>query len=193
MTSGEQFWLTWGVELANAIGTIGATVVALYLASRSYTPRLMFELQSEWDDQQEVHRCHLRVSNSERRAIAEDVQMHLVSFEETDISGEIQSCWNGDLPFRWSGGGSSEDYQVIGSPKRCDLCIVWKSEAMTIHPLRQLTSFEWTKKGQLACLLSVQARSVTADSEVIRIEIEWDGKWAQGNTEMQKHLVIRML
>ena len=32
-----------------------------------------------------------------------------------------------------------------------------------------------------------------ADSEVLAVQVSWDGQWHDGATEMQRHLVIRVV
>lgn len=40
---------------------------------------------------------------------------------------------------------------------------------------------------------SLRAVSNQTDSEVVRIQISWDGSWEDGDTEMQRHMVVKEL
>ena len=40
-------------------------------------------------------------------------------------------------------------------------------------------------------VLSLQARSTEVDSEIFPLEIAWDGEWADGDTEIKRHLVVK--
>ena len=46
-------------------------------------------------------------------------------------------------------------------------------------------------KGACRLILSLEARSNQIDSELVRIELCWDGIWADGEGEMKEHLQIR--
>jgi hypothetical protein len=50
-----------------------------------------------------------------------------------------------------------------------------------------------TITGQVKMLFTLQARGSEADSNVLRIEISWDGKWSNTRTEMRRNLVVKML
>ena len=71
--------------------------------------------------------------------------------------------------------------------------IVVKGKALELHPL--VTPFnmvaKWQTQTRLRLLL--QARSVEADAQSLRVEISWDGNWADGDVEMANHLVVKEL
>jgi hypothetical protein len=39
--------------------------------------------------------------------------------------------------------------------------------------------------------LTLQARGVEAESNSLRLEISWDGKWSDAEAEMKRHLVVK--
>lgn len=40
-------------------------------------------------------------------------------------------------------------------------------------------------------VLSFQARSNEGDSPILAVRVSWDGEWADGETEMSQHLVVK--
>jgi hypothetical protein len=49
------------------------------------------------------------------------------------------------------------------------------------------------RHGKCTFVVSLQARSNQADSEVKRIQVSWDDHWEDGDTEMQQHLEVTEL
>ena len=49
------------------------------------------------------------------------------------------------------------------------------------------------KREAYTIIASLQARGTRTDSQICRIEIAWDGKWDDSDSEMKRHLVIRQL
>ncbi|PYT66223.1 MAG: hypothetical protein DMG39_27225 [Acidobacteria bacterium] len=48
-------------------------------------------------------------------------------------------------------------------------------------------------QGKCRFVACVQVRSSQADSKVLRVQVSWDGLWEDGDTEMQRHLVVEEL
>lgn len=94
MNSDQQFWWNWGVNLAVAVGTLGAVVVALFGEYLRPKPRLKLKLlrkegektlltrieSGEYAD--DVGYYHLRISNERRWCPAENTQVYLTRLEE---------------------------------------------------------------------------------------------------------------
>jgi hypothetical protein len=197
---GQEFWLNWLVQLAVAVGTIGASITALYLAFRqSEQPRLKLKVlrregeRTRTNSGEDIRFYHLQVWNERRSSSATRVQVHLLRLEEPGPDGNLQTTWLGDLPFRWRDQEFVPRFQKIGSSKDCDLCSVGRQSGLTLMPLFLPNSLNARRQGRCRLVLSFQARSNQADSEIIRISIAWDGIWEDGDTEMGRHCVVGAL
>ncbi len=137
---------------------------------------------------------HLRVSNSRRRwSPATDAQVFLTRLEEPGPNGVFQAVWVGDIPMRWRNQESSPLTRTIGANADSDVCSVGEKGWMRLMPL--ITPFSMVaekKTGPWRVALLLQVRSAQADSPFFRAEISWDGVWEAGDTEIKRHLKIKV-
>jgi hypothetical protein len=209
----HHFWWNWSVNLAVAVGTFMAVVVALFgemLRARLFQPRLNLSLVRKEGERSaitapvpgvgpggyvvkqvdEARYYHLRVSNEQRWPVAEGVQVYLTRIEEPGPSGAFQVTWLGNVPMRWRDQEFVPLLRTIGPATDCDLCMVLKSGKLQLMPLITPNNLGAQRSGNCQLVVSLQARSNQRDSEVVRIRISWDGKWEDGDAEMQRHLVV---
>src|SRR5207247_343205 len=114
-----QFWMNWWVNLAIALGTLGAVFVALFgswIRSKLFAPSLVLAIDNGRGDatpvtltapsgESRVERARyyrLRVSNQKRWPKATQVRIQLVRVEEPGPDGELQLKWTGEVPFEWT-------------------------------------------------------------------------------------------
>jgi hypothetical protein len=209
--SGPAEWLT-------AIGTIGAVVVALFgplfgrwLRAHLAAPRLEIRLgqggkngvrvgvrQGPIDGKQidTVGRWYrLCVENKRRWSPAKDVRMLLLNFEQPNAAGQYRTTWVGQVPLVWTNQQVIPLTPTIGPPHECDLCSVVKEPSgrytLSLCPLIQPFNLPSSWQEAVRFVLTLQARGVEYDSDVFRVEISWDGQWANDTLEMTKHLVVQ--
>ena len=99
MNSDQQFWWNWSVNLAVAMGTLLAVVIALFgekLRAKFFPPRLKLELLRQEGEKTQLTRStsgfvevvddvryyHLRTRNERRWSPASEVQVYLTRIEE---------------------------------------------------------------------------------------------------------------
>jgi hypothetical protein len=213
--TGWQFWWTWAAEAATAIGTIGAVIVALFggwLRAHLAAPRLKIGLGQNGTNGIYVRTLippeekpietfsrwyHLRVENERRWSPAKDVRLLLLRLEQRDAAEEYRTTWAGELPLRWSNQQITPLTPTIGPGYDCDLCSVLKHPSgrhvLSLYPLIQPFNLPSSWQDEVRFILTLQARGIDAYSEVFRVEIAWNGKWADDTIEMAKHLVVRPL
>lgn len=210
MTSCEQFWWNWGVNLAVAVGTFGAVYVALYgerLRARLFRPSLELDLTNPLGEStrvqlispdgstrsEEARYYHVRVANASRWPIATQVQVYLIRIERPDASGRMQIVWTGDMPLRWRLQEVKPIALSIGPPADCDLCSVVKGKWLALHPLVSATNLDpfAYQNAPPTIVLTLQARGTEGDSLLTRFEISWDQQWEPGDLEMARHFVVR--
>ena len=80
--------------------------------------------------------------------------------------------------------------QTVGRAEDGDLCSVVEGKWLELQPL--FNSFALDAKRDTACklLVTLQARGVEADSNLLRVKISWDGKWSDDAGEMAHHMVV---
>jgi hypothetical protein len=206
-----QFWWTWTAHAGTAIGTIATVIVALFggwLRARLAASRLEIDLNdrnglsvrtllnpdgaaidtfSRW--------YHVRVANKRRWSPATDVRLLLLQLEQHDAAGQYQTTWVGEIPLQWSNPQIMPLTPTIGPAYDCVLCSVLKHptdpHTLSLHPIIQPFNLptRWQTPTQVA--LTLQARSLDSDSNMLRVEIAWDGKWADDTGQMAKHLVVK--
>jgi hypothetical protein len=202
-----DFWWNWWVQFAVALGTIGAVVTALWAAMRQPDrPLLKMKVLRDEGERtflnsgEDVRNYHLKVWNEHRStSLATRVQVYLTLLEETNklngdlLDGDLQKVWHGNLPLRWRDQEFVPRFQKLGSAKDADLCIIRKQGELSLLPLFMPNNLKpyADRKGACRLILSLQARSNQADSEIVRIEIWWDGMWADGDGELKEHLRVR--
>ena len=208
MTPEQQFWWNWVVNLGVAVGTLLTVGVALFgeqLRAKVFPPRLKLKLlRKEGEKTQlrsnlgvvvdDVRYFHLQVWNERRWSPAEQVQVYLTRLAEPGPSDELQVTWVGNVPLRWRDQEVVPLLQTVGAAKDCDFCMVQKKEGtLSLMPLLVPNNLNARRQGKCRFVAWLQVRSNQADSEVIRIQVAWDGLWEDGDTEMKRHLVVERL
>ena len=212
MNPEQQFWWTWWVRLAGTVCTLLAVVVALFgekLRARWFPPILKLKILRREGEKAPITRLnqqgvaehvddsryyHLQVWNKWRWPLAEQVQVCLIRIDEPGPSGNLQVVWTGNVPLRWRHQEFVPLLQTVGSAKDCDFCAVLKKDgALLLMPLLVPNNLNARRQGKCSFVAWVQARSNQADSKVLRVQVSWDGLWEDGDTEMQRHLVVEEL
>jgi hypothetical protein len=209
MTPTCQFWWNWVVQALIALGTIGAVLAALFgnwFRAVLAPPKLSISLKNEIGVLEKAafpdgkvtdsRWYHIRIENLRRWSPAREVQLLLLQFAEPDSAGHFQATWTtGDLPLQWKHQPIKPLRPTIGSPQDCDLCSVTKmpdgTHQLALHPLiRPLAlSTAWGSPCKFA--VTLQACSLETESTLLRVEIAWDGQWADDATQMSRHLVVK--
>jgi len=202
VNSDQQFWWNWWVSLGVAGGTLLTVAVALFgdlIRRRFFPPILRMQLLrkagelTKFTSGEPVRYYHLRVVNERRWSPASDVQVFLTRVEEPGPNGELQVTWLGEVPLRWRHQEVVPLTRSIGPSADTDLCSVAPNDGLRLMPLIVPNSLEARRQRTCKLVTSLQARSIEGDSEVVRVEIAWDGAWEAGEAEMQRHLVVRQL
>ena len=209
LSSTSQFWMSWWVQLAVAIGTVGAVIVALFgpFRAKFFPPQLSIVLADpegeltqvrlawmendvEQERPEDARYYHVRVSNSRRWSPAHQAQVFLIQVEEPAADGQFAVSWAGDLPLNWKHQQLFPLLRTVGPTSEADLCSVVKDKWLQLHPLIVPNNLEAKRREPTKLILSVQAKSNECDSRVLRVKVAWDGDWHEGAQEMRRHLVI---
>lgn len=210
MSPEQQFWWNWWVNLGVAIGTLLAVLVALFgdrFRANFFPPRLKIKLLETGGEKtilthsnagvmehvDDVRYFHLQVWNERRWSAANGVQVFLTRLDEPGPNNQLQVAWVGNVPLRWRDQEVVPLTQTIGAAKDCDFCMVGRKDGLSLMPLILPNNLSAHRQGKCRFVARLQARSNEADSEVMRIEVAWDGVWEDSDTEMRRHLVVSEL
>lgn len=137
---------------------------------------------------------HLQISNDRRRwSPAENVQVFLIRIEEPGFDGIFQLVWSGNVPMRWRHQEFYPLTRTIGPETDCDLCYVTEEKWFGLLPLFVPNDLQVRRQNSCRIAASFQARSNQADSPIIRVEIAWDGLWEDGDTEIKRHMKMKVI
>jgi len=135
---------------------------------------------------------HLHVRNTRNFPAATDVQVLITRIEIPGPSGDPQLAYVGELPLRWR---HQEIYPILRKIDRAtdaDLFYVTDELLLRFTPLLVPNNFVAEYRGPSRFWITAVAHGTEAASNVIRIEVAWDGQWDPGEAEMQRHLTIRV-
>ena len=133
---------------------------------------------------------HLRVTNRAIYPTAQDVNVMLLGVERRDDeirrSGELYV----PLVLGWAGSVYPLN-RSIGSKTDAvaDLFFV-RDDVLRFVPVVIPNNFQAEYVGETHLCVTAIARGIDCESNPIRLNIDWDGKWEFGDDAMAKHLVI---
>jgi hypothetical protein len=189
-----------------AIGTIGAVIVALFsgsLKTKFFPPILSLRLLSDIGEKvqfgsrigPEGRYYFLQLENKRRWSKATGAGLHMLRLERRGPDGEWVTEWAGDLPFRCR----DQDYfplqRDIGGPVDYEFLSIQNSTPpeLRLHPVFVPYNLSAAKGQSWEFAASFQGKSSEVDSNVLRLQVSWDGRWESGEREMQTHLKIKPL
>jgi hypothetical protein len=117
----------------------------------------------------------------------------MLEIQEPDAAGEMKSIWRGAMPLKWRSVGYLPFGKTIGYWAECDLCSVVKDGWVEIHPVIVDFSMNVQRTRECRFIVVLQARSVEADSNTLRVEIAWNGQWSDDTEQMDRNLVLRLI
>jgi hypothetical protein len=79
----------------------------------------------------------------------------------------------------------------VGSPVLCDIGYLKFGDSFLITTYVVPNNFDRTIRARESTLMLVRAEADNAISNELWIQVSWDGQWADGDYEMQSHLVVR--
>ena len=203
-----QFWTDWTVKALGTLATFLAAFIALFgpwLRYRIAPPRLVIARTSD-EGWQGILRTfdsagqsqdtkgfwyHVRVGNKTLWNPVTDVYIFLLSVEEPDAAGHFKTVWFGNAALGWRNDRDPQPKKVGHISYECDLCHILKSPLQVqLSPIIQ-GQFRTAYTEAFRIALTLKAKGVEAQSDDLRIEISWNGKWSDDKVEMKHHLVIK--
>jgi hypothetical protein len=196
---------TWVTE-AGVLGTWVIGLLALFgdrIRAMVFKPKLHLELKSgvgiyspqkERENGVEVTRharfYHLRVTNRAIFPVAQDVQVLLLGVEQIDHEKRRPGDIYVPLMLGWSS-GLYPLARSIGSKTEgfVDLLFV-REDVLRFVPVAVPYNFQADYSGEAHLHVTAVARGIDCESNVIRLTIDWDGKWERDDNAMINHFKI---
>jgi hypothetical protein len=205
-----QFWLDWWIKLASALFTFAAVVVALFgpwLRHKLTPSRLRIKLASPDGHFSPAHIqvggkteitnsrwYHIRVENERSRwSPVTQVQVFLMRVEERNAGEDYNEVWSGEIALKWRHMPPEVGGRTVGHSIESDLISVFQIGTLMGHPVlmpHPLAKY-LHRDGKCRMKLILQARGLEADSNVLAVEVAWDGAWEDGTQEMARHMVVK--
>ena len=173
-----QFWTDWAIKALGTVATLLVAFIALFgawLRNRIWPPGLTISLV-----------CNEGYPST---VVATDLYIFLLSVEVENAAGDFEPIWVGRAPLGWRH-ESNPQPKKIGHSWECDLCHILKDPLeVRFSPLIPGQAPDrYIEKFRIA--VTLQARGVEKDSNILRIKISWDGKWSDDKTEMKRHHLV---
>jgi len=202
------------IDAAEALGTWAVAIAAIWggrIQSLLYPPGLKIALENNTGDlttetlftrgedgqitsrQRQGRYFRIVVSNTRkgRWPTAHNAQVLLTTIEAPGPSGQPQVTWRGELPLGWMHGEAFPPVRDIGPPATADFIVVTSENTMHIQTvIEPASTFQRNYAGPTRLWLTVLARTQEVDSNQLRVEVGWDGKWDAGTAEMGSHFKL---
>ena len=209
MTGSDPSW----TDVATAIGTVGAVVVALFgnFLPRLFPPKLSVRLANPLGVRQQVQVIYpggaipatfetaaryyqLEAANSRRWVKAHNVRVMLLKIEQRTTVGWVEAWSGGGIPLVWQHQDALGSVRTLGPAPLADLFHVVQdrdahgSRALVLMPSFAPRGVELVFTVGCDLRVTVPAQSDEADSKPLVVTIHWDGQWEDGTTEMGNHV-----
>ena len=153
--------------------------------------QVAFQTVSRW--------YHLQVQNIRRMSRATDAQVCLTAVGIPNAAGQIVTRTTGAIPLKIRHEGIVRPGRIVGPPVEWDLCSVYREFLPNGPPVFELqtivapTDITVQNDQPFRMVLTLQARSIEVDSNILQIELVWNGQWADDTDQMANNLVIAVL
>jgi hypothetical protein len=200
---------TW-VQEAGVIGTWVVGVLALFgdrIRAWLFRPDLHLELTSKigsyspqagrQHDGAVVTRharyYHLTVTNRARYPVAKDVHVLLLGVERLDqqTPPTETSGWYVPLPLGWAYGGYPLAREIGRKTEAIADLLFVRGDKLEFVPIHTPLNFQKDYSGKTRLRVTAVARGTDCESNILKLEIEWNGLWERDDDAMKKHFVIR--
>ena len=199
MTEFETYSIA--TQIIVALGTITVAIVAIWgdlLRSKLASPRLNISLDSpegdptKYSDGRNLRYYHLLVKNNRTWSTAKNVIVHITLLERPGPDGEWQAAmYSGPVPLVWQFGQYYSGLPSIGRERICDFGRIVEGSGFELKTQFRPNNFDCTVVAGQKARVHLQAVADNAQSNILLLEVAWDGKWALGAKEMASHLIVK--
>ncbi len=194
------------IEIVTALSTLGAVIIALFgdliRAKLSFLqPELKLELIEKPERSKtnnastylDTFYYYGKVSNTNRRVrAATQVQVSLIRLEPKALN-EGEELYAKEVPIEWHLQNVKPLQLTLGSDQNFLICSITQEPWVAIHPITKPLVLKGTWRKPFRAVIIFQAKSVEVESNLLPLEIEWDGIWSADKDEVVKHLKVRVI
>jgi hypothetical protein len=162
-------------------------------------PILLLKLHSEtgdllYGDPYKPRYYHLVVTNGRRRTSAKNAEVRLTGIERPCSSGGWKWTFKTNfIPLHWQNAVHYQHPPDIGPDRYCDLGFLQKSEPFVLSTAFPLGNMNFKLERDQQMRVHLQAVADNAESNPLVLELAWDGDWHEGDAEMAKHFVVKVV
>lgn len=127
----------------------------------------------------------------QRLSPATQVNLNLLRIEELNAAGTPSATWLGEIPLKWRHQQIRQLRPTVGPAIDCDLFYVLPGKWLELQPMIAPNNMKVRYEAGCRIFVTVQATSVEGESNLLRVEIAWNGEWTEGTLQMRRHLVFR--
>ena len=186
---------------AVALGTLLVVIVALFGDYLKPKPVLGLRLLSDrgesvvFGDRSEGRFYFLRVENRRRWTKATSAELHMSRLEKRGPDGAWVTEWRGDVPFECRDQSLYPLQRDIGSPIDYQVLSVREGTPpeLQLHPVFLPNNLKVVRTQSYELVAWFRVKSSEVDSDEVRLQVSWDGRWESGEEEMRTHLKIKAL
>lgn len=199
--SETQFFWYMVIQCALVVCTLLLAAVAIWgpaFREKFYSPLLNIELrdskgtQSRFSDGTMSYYYHILVKNKRRMSPAHNVRVVIRALFRNSSDGTMEpTIFPGTMELEWQYTSYKPQYQIIGAESTCDLGFIKKGKDFTLCTRYRSRSFNKTLSAGNQMIVTIVALSDEVESEELRLEIAWDGKWDDDSNIMCKHLIVK--
>jgi hypothetical protein len=189
-------------QIVAALGTVTVTILAIWgdwFRVKWAAPKLSLKLRDTSGSLTtqangiRVYYWHLLVSNKRSWALARRVQVRVTEIRKQDPDGEFHRV---SLPIpvqlTWSYPQIHPIQPDIGTEDTCDLGRLRRGEdAFKLSSYITPNNFEGFVRANEAMQVTLDALADNHCSGPYKVEISWDGKWADNTEELSRHLIVK--
>jgi hypothetical protein len=135
----------------------------------------------------------VRVTNKKISCPANNVRLLLIQMFKRGVDGDWrEENFSGPVEVMWQNPSLNPNNVTIGPPQRATISSLVEGRDEFFFSLYwSPNNLKTTISASEPTRLVFQARSDTAQSNLITVEINWDGEWNEGRLKMQNHCIIR--
>lgn len=195
-----EFW-TLLVRIVTAIGTLLVAALAIWgdwIRFNFAGPKLHLSLHdpggepSGFTDGKTSRHYHLKVRNQRKWVPAKNVRVVLTKVIKYGANGSLlPESLSGPIQLTWQFPQTHALYSLIGPDDICDLGFVTAGDKFTLCTYIVPTKLDRVIEPEQKIYIEVIAIADNAESNILCINIAWDGKWSDDTSEMKEHLVIK--
>jgi hypothetical protein len=142
----------------------------------------------------EARYFRLIVTNAAAYPAAQDVEVLLTELDIRGPDGQPHSQFRGYLPLSWQHQELYSKTRTIGrsTAAAVDLLLLYPNN-LKLTPMISPFNLTATMAGVQHFWVTVVARGLNGESKPLRLQVDWDGKWEAGDTEIASHFKIQVV